>query len=206
MSTVTILWARHGQNVANISRTLSHRVFDGDLTDTGRRQAAELADRLAATPVMGSGQLICSPLRRARQTAQIIGERLGLPVARELDELRELNVGALDGRNDPAAWDTYGAVLAAWQAGKAGVRFPDGEDYGELCARLRRALAVAARMPAGSATLIVAHGASLRAALPGLTREPDPGTDIPTGDFATLQVDPEDPGRPVRVLHWPHGA
>lgn len=146
MSTVTILWARHGQNVANISRTLSHRVFDGDLTDTGRRQAAELADRLAATPVMGSGQLICSPLRRARQTAQIIGERLGLPVARELDELRELNVGALDGRNDPAAWDTYGAVLAAWQAGKAGVRFPEGEDYGELCARLRRALAVAARM------------------------------------------------------------
>ncbi len=206
MSMVTILWARHGQNVANLSRTLSHRIFDGDLTDMGRRQAADLADRLAAAPGQRIGQLICSPLRRARQTAQIIGERLGLPVTSELDELRELNVGALDGRDDQAAWDTYGAVLAAWHAGKPEVRFPDGEDYGELCARLRRALDIAARAPAASATLIVAHGASLRAALPGLTGEPDPGSDIPTGDFATLQVDPGDLGRPVRLSHWPGGG
>lgn len=45
---VEVLWARHGQNVANLTRTLSYRVFDGDLTQTGREQARALAGRLAA--------------------------------------------------------------------------------------------------------------------------------------------------------------
>jgi broad specificity phosphatase PhoE len=75
------LWARHGQNVANLTETFSHRVFDGDLTDAGRRQAHELADRLAVGDGEPVAYLVCSPLRRARQTADIVGQRLGLPVA-----------------------------------------------------------------------------------------------------------------------------
>jgi broad specificity phosphatase PhoE len=46
---VKILWARHGENVANLTKTFSYRVFDGDLTERGKRQAAELAERLAAS-------------------------------------------------------------------------------------------------------------------------------------------------------------
>src|SRR5215469_4578026 len=90
-----ILWARHGQNVANLTDTLSHRVFDGELTGTGRQQAEALAGQVAALSGAPIGQLICSPLRRARQTAQIVGGRLGLPIACELEDLRELNVGVL---------------------------------------------------------------------------------------------------------------
>lgn len=41
-------WARHGENVANVSRTFSYRVFDGDLTDRGIAQARFLAGRLHA--------------------------------------------------------------------------------------------------------------------------------------------------------------
>jgi len=132
-----ILWAGHGQNVANITRTLSHRVFDGDLTGTGRQQAAALAERLAVQDI-GIGQVVSSTLRRARQTAEIIAARLRLPVAAELDELRELNVGGLDGRSDPGAWAAYDAVLAAWTAGQGEARFPGGEDYAELCAAAAR--------------------------------------------------------------------
>lgn len=199
----TILWVRHGQNVANLTHTFSHRVFDGDLTDIGRQQAEELAARLATSPAGRIGQLISSPLRRARHTAQIISDRLGLPIAYELDDLRELNVGELDGRSDPAAWETYAAVLTAWQEGRTWARFPGGEDRGELCARLRRALATVARTSAGSASLIVAHGANLRAALPGLAGAPDPGTDIPTGAVATLRVDTDGQALAVRLLTWP---
>jgi broad specificity phosphatase PhoE len=114
--TCTVLWARHGQNVANLTGTFSHRVFDGELTPAGRRQAQDLGDLLAAAdgPI---SLLVCSPLRRARQTADIVGQRLGLPVAMELDDLRELNVGVLDGRGDAAAWACYEQVLAAWRAG-----------------------------------------------------------------------------------------
>jgi broad specificity phosphatase PhoE len=199
---VEVLWARHGENVANLSRTFSYRVFDGDLTETGRRQARELAERLAASgaPI---GQLACSPLRRARQTADIVGRRLGLPVTLVLDDLREVDVGVLDGRSDGRSWDTYAGVLAAWRAGRSRARFPGGENRDELCARLRRALAAVAR-GADARSLVVAHGASLRAALPGLAGEPDPGADLPTGGIAALRVDPDRPPHPwIQLLSWP---
>ena len=224
-----VLWARHGENVANLTRTLSYRVFDGDLTDVGRRQARELGERLAVRAAGPVRLLACSPLRRARQTADIVGQRLGLPVAMELDDLREVNVGELDGRSDDQAWEIYTAVLAAWRAGDTRARFPDGENRDELCARLLRALTEVARsaaaghppvladsaVPAGSPvpadsaaaerSLVVAHGANLRAALPCLAGEPDPGADLPTGGVAALQVHPG--GFPVvRLVSWPGAA
>src|SRR5258708_29488131 len=150
-----ILWARHGENVANLTGTFSHRIFDGDLTIAGRQQAEALAGHLAALSGAPVRPLICSPLRRARQTAQIIGSRLGLPVACELDDLTELNVGALDGRSDPAAWDIYAAVLAAWRQGKTQARFPGGENRHGLCARLPRAPAPGGWRAPAAATLIL---------------------------------------------------
>jgi len=118
--------------------------------------------------------------------------------------LRELNVRALDGCSDAQAWDTYAQVLAAWKAGQTRVRFPGGEDCAELGARLRHALAAVASGATGGRPLIVAHGANLRAALPGLTGQPDPGADLPTGAVAALRVDPKHrlPGG-VRLLSWP---
>ena len=175
------------------------------------------------------GLLACSPLRRARQTAEIVGRRLGLPVAMELDDLREVNVGELDGRSDARAWEIYAAVLEAWRAGDTQARFPGGENRDELCARLRRGLtavargAAAGRSPAAARSgedghsptlahsgeegrsLVVAHGANLRAALPCLAGEPDPGADLPTGAVAALHVHPG--GSPVaRLVSWPGAA
>jgi broad specificity phosphatase PhoE len=157
---VYVLWARHGQNAANLTDTFSYRVFDADLTEVGRRQTHELSDLLAARTAGPVGLLVCSPLRRARQTAEIAGLRLGLTIQMELDELRELNVGALDGRNDAQARDCYTRVLAAWRAGDSRVRFPGGEDRNELCARLRRALSAVARAAGDATALVVAHGAN----------------------------------------------
>jgi broad specificity phosphatase PhoE len=201
---VKILWARHGQNVANLTGTFSYRVFDGDLTELGQRQAAEMAARLAALAAPDAVRMLaCSPLRRARQTAQIVGSVLGLPIALELDDLRELNVGALDGRSDPDAWRSYDQVLTAWRTGDTQVRFPGGEDRDELCTRLHRALLTVARHSAGKTALVVAHGASLRAALPDLAGAEDPGADLPTGAVATLQLDASGSAAAVQLLSWP---
>jgi broad specificity phosphatase PhoE len=201
---VTILWARHGENVANRTGTLSYRVFDGDLTERGERQALELAGRLAAAGGDDPIRLLaCSPLRRARQTAQIVGSELGLPDALEVDDLRELNVGLLDGRSDTHAWHTYHQVLAAWRAGHTHARFPGGEDRNELCTRLRRALLTIADRSAGTAALVVAHGGNLRAALPCLAAEADPGTDLPLGAVATMRIDSSHPHSAIKLLNWP---
>jgi broad specificity phosphatase PhoE len=204
----TVAWARHGENVANLSRTLSYRVFDGDLTPAGMRQARELAGFLAADSAEPIARIVCSPLRRARQTAEIVGERLRLPVAAELEDLRELNVGDLDGRSDAAAWEVYAAVIDAWRSGRADVRFPGGEDRAELSDRILRALAVVAGMssPGDGRTLIVAHGGALRAALPSLTGAPDPGADMPTGSIAVLRLLSAGTLPPAHLISWPAGG
>jgi broad specificity phosphatase PhoE len=128
-----------------------------------------------------------------------------------------VNVGDLDGRNDAQAWEIYTAVLAAWRAGDSQARFPGGENRDELCTRLLRALtAVARAAEAGRSrasvrtgvgegrSLVVAHGANLRAALPCLAGERDPGADLPTGGLATLHVDLAGPAdHPVvRLVSW----
>ncbi|HTW09421.1 MAG TPA: histidine phosphatase family protein [Acidimicrobiales bacterium] len=196
-------WARHGQNTANLTRTLSHKTFDGDLTDLGRQQAHDLGRLLATRPAGPPTLLVCSPLRRARQTAEIVGGHLGLRVARELDDLRELDVGSLDGRSDETAWATYNEVLGAWRAGNPEVRFPEGENCHELCARLRRALVTVAICSEGAGALVVAHGASLRASVAQLMGVPEPTHDLPTGTMAKLEVTAGvDNAVGVKLLAW----
>jgi broad specificity phosphatase PhoE len=196
--TMTVVhWARHGENVANLSRTFSYRVFDGDLTGRGIAQARCLAETLRAAADR-YGLLVCSPLRRARQTAQIVSARLRLPVTAELDDLREVNVGELDGRADDSAWRVYEATLAAWRSGQLGQRFPGGESGYELAARIRRALRAVASQAGVADAVVVAHGASIRAAVPTLTGQPDPGGDLATGDVARFDVTPG-PGSAVDI-------
>jgi hypothetical protein len=50
---VTILWARHGENVANLTRTFSYRVFDGNLTDAGQEPALPGGSPAARRPPRG---------------------------------------------------------------------------------------------------------------------------------------------------------
>lgn len=88
----------------------------------------------------------------------------------ELDELREVNVGDLDGRSDAQAWVIYDSVLTDWRHGKPARRFPGGENNHELEQRLAKALGHIAGHTSGRTAVVVAHGANVRAALPGLAR------------------------------------
>src|SRR5438445_542516 len=119
----------------------------------GPLRGARPGDRAWRVPRRAAAAVLPGPLRRDRCAPR----------------------GGPDGGSAEEAWDTYTRVLAAWQAGETGVRFPGGEDCAELCARLRRALAAVARGAGDTRSLVVAHGANLRAALPGLAGEPDPG-------------------------------
>jgi broad specificity phosphatase PhoE len=174
-----VLWARHGQNAANLTRQFSHRRLDLDLTARGLGQAEGLAAALTARlgEVGAPPALFSSPLRRALQTAEIVATRLGATVE-VIDGLREVNVGDLDGRADPEAWRIYESVLADWRQGHYQRSFPGGEDWHQLCARLRRALRAIAAAAPGDVAVVIAHGANLRAALPGLAHVADLGSDL----------------------------
>ena len=83
-----VFLARHGETDYNAE----HR-FQGllpvPLNANGRRQAEQLADDAAP---LGFSELWCSPLARARETAEIVGDRLGLS-PREDARLVETDTG-----------------------------------------------------------------------------------------------------------------
>jgi broad specificity phosphatase PhoE len=85
---------RHAQSEANAEGRIQGHL-DIPLSELGLRQSASLAERLAALAV---DAIYSSPLRRARQTADVIAARLSLPVM-DIAELRERDVGVLEGLN-----------------------------------------------------------------------------------------------------------
>jgi Histidine phosphatase superfamily (branch 1) len=98
MNPTQLILARHGQAHCNVRGIIgSPRGYTG-LTDHGHHQAHQLADRLrtdhAQTPITTA---YTTPLRRARETADIIGHHLDLPVTTVAD-LREPDYGDADGK------------------------------------------------------------------------------------------------------------
>ncbi|MFL5840211.1 MAG: histidine phosphatase family protein, partial [Thermoleophilaceae bacterium] len=70
-----ILLARHGQTDFNAAPVRIQGTLDPPLNDTGRAQARELAELVAAEEPRA---LYTSDMRRARETAAIVAERVGL--------------------------------------------------------------------------------------------------------------------------------
>ena len=87
-----LLLVRHGETDWNAAGRLQGHT-DRPLNEYGRRQAKELADRLAAEQV---DAIYASDLSRAKETAEIVGERLGLAVVTDPD-LREKHWGTWEG-------------------------------------------------------------------------------------------------------------
>jgi broad specificity phosphatase PhoE len=92
---VTILLARHGETDDNIEPIRIQGSLDTPLNDTGRAQAAELAERVAGE---GIASLWSSQLSRARETAEIVAERLGMSPVTIDPRFAEGNRGELEGR------------------------------------------------------------------------------------------------------------
>jgi broad specificity phosphatase PhoE len=161
-----ILLARHGETNDNVEPLRFQGFTDTPLNDTGRRQAHELAERVAAEYEVAS--LWCSDLSRARETAEIVGARIGLTPTLDA-RLREGARGRWEGhlmvdieRDEPE-------LYAAWRRGGAEFRFPGGESLAEHQERVLAAVTdihAAGPLPA----LVVCHGGSIRVML--CTRDP----------------------------------
>jgi broad specificity phosphatase PhoE len=150
--------ARHGQTAYNLEgRFQGH--LPVPLDDTGREQAAALAERAAG---YGFAELWCSPLLRARETADSVAQRIGLQ-PREDARLVETDAGDWTDRSFADVHAEAPELFASFLAGDPSFAFPGGESLAEQDERVAAALrdVEAGALPA----LVVCHGMVIRAAL-----------------------------------------
>ena len=87
-----LLLIRHGRSTWNADKRIQGQA-DPPLDEVGREQARRLAERLRGDPPVA---LYTSPLQRARETAEIVGQALDVPVVPD-GRLKEYDVGAITG-------------------------------------------------------------------------------------------------------------
>ncbi len=122
-----IAFVRHGETTPNREGLLLGRA-DPPLTDRGREQADELAQRLA---LLEPTAVLSSPLGRAQATAVPIAAATGHPVEVD-DRLVEIDYGEWDGQ--PLA-DLTAEVVTRWRA-DADFAPPGGESLRMVGARV----------------------------------------------------------------------
>ena len=148
----TFFLVRHGQDEDN-ARLLINGRRDTELTELGRQQAAEVAAKL---PPVGIATVYASPLRRSKQTAQIIAMQLGIPEIRVDPDLIERDYGSLTGAPASDIPRIASRVLVVDRF-RYVIEAPGVESYPDLWARAGRVLRRIRTEPSETSVLIVAH-------------------------------------------------
>lgn len=160
---------RHGVTDHNLRRLVMGQL-DIPLNEQGRRQAESAALQIQRLDIT---TIVCSPLSRARETAEIVAAHLGLAVTVD-DDLRERDWGAASGR-------PYRELLRE--------RVPAGAESGEAFSR--RIMAAAARMASGQPVLMVSHSGVCRVLRRTLAID---GGDGPVPNAVPLLFSPQSDG------------
>jgi broad specificity phosphatase PhoE len=144
---VELVYETHSTSVDN-ERGIATGWLDGELSETGRRQAEELGRRRRDESIAA---VYTSDLRRAVQTAEIAFGDTGIPAHRDA-RLRECNYGDLNGATV--------AQVSAERRRRVDEPFPGGESYRQVVGRTRSFLDDVARVHDGERILVIAHSAN----------------------------------------------
>jgi broad specificity phosphatase PhoE len=164
-----LILLRHGQTDYNVAGRMQGHL-DSMLTDAGVAQAAHVAPEIAR---LAPDRLISSDLRRAVDTADLVGASSGLPV--KLDpRLRETHLGEWQGSTVAEIEESWPGAIATWRSDPAWAP-PGGESRIEV---VRRSLPVVEELdeefangPDGTVVL-VAHGGLIAGLVSGLLALP----------------------------------
>ena len=157
MKPTLVLLVRHAVT-ATTGVKLPGRAHGLPLSDQGRLQADAVAGRIAKLPKVAA--IYASPLERARETAAPIAEARGLIVRIEGD-LADLDIGQWTGLSLKQA-----SKRAEWpiiQRHPSGFRFPGGESFTEMQARMASAVARFVNRHPGRAVVAVSHADPIKA-------------------------------------------
>jgi 2,3-bisphosphoglycerate-dependent phosphoglycerate mutase len=159
----TIVMVRHGETDWNRDNRFQGHA-DPPLNETGRAQARALARELGGETFAAA---YTSPLRRAAETARILGDSLCLEPVPDMS-LKEVDVGSWSGLTRTEVEERFSSGFARWL--QYGHGWEDGETYDELGERVVSGLLRIAGRHDGGRVLAVTHGGPIRSALASAER------------------------------------
>ncbi|OGP70730.1 MAG: hypothetical protein A2Y80_00145 [Deltaproteobacteria bacterium RBG_13_58_19] len=149
---VQIILVRHGQTPWN-----KDKIFRGTVDiphdDTGREEARLAGEWLKGETIQAA---YCSPLSRARDTAEAIARHHGLAV-QDLPGLIDLNYGDWQGLPLAEVKVKYADLYRQWETAPHTVRFPNGETLDEVRQRALAAVAEVVERHPDQVVLLAAH-------------------------------------------------
>ena len=159
-----VLLVRHGKTPTT-GTVLPGRAPGLHLSDEGQAQAEAVAGRIAALSGPGGRAPVAvyaSPLERTTETARPIARKLGLRVRSERG-LLECDFGEWTGaRLSALAKKPEWAQVQRWPSG---FRFPGGESFLEMQARMASALSRLVGLHPGETVVAVSHADPIKAAV-----------------------------------------
>ncbi|MCA9826502.1 MAG: histidine phosphatase family protein [Dehalococcoidia bacterium] len=158
---MTIYLVRHGETAFNRDGLGLGR-SDEPLTELGQRQAAAVADALAARPIAA---VYSSPLQRAKHAAELIARATGSSLEVRPD-LTELDAGDTEGLAFPLMRERFPDFFTAWRGnGAHEVPLPGGESITDLALRLQGLAAEIRERATSEGVCVVSHNFVQRALL-----------------------------------------
>jgi broad specificity phosphatase PhoE len=172
--------ARHGETDYNAARRFQGHL-PVPLNDRGREQAHELA-RVAAQREWAT--LICSPLERARETAEIVGAAIGHhPIADA--RFAETDCGDWTDLTFDAVAAAEPEVFAAYLRADPEFAFPGGESFAQQQLRVLEGIDAVRLGPRPA--LVVCHRGTIRLALAALHEDDaQRSADVPNAALVEL--------------------
>ena len=159
----TLLCIRHAQSTMNAAGLWQGQA-NPPLSEEGREQAHALGEQLAGESL---SVLVASDLRRACETAEIAGCRLGIATRLE-PGLRELDVGDWSGLARDEIARRWPEDFDRFRAGDLDVRAGGGETRRELRERVVAALHSLQQIYSGGRIAVVTHLGVIRTLSPGI--------------------------------------
>jgi broad specificity phosphatase PhoE len=159
--------------------------LDPALSPTGRAQARALVAGLRGAELEA---VYASPLRRALETAEPLARELGVEVSIH-PSLVDIDFGQWEGRRFEELEQSDPELYRSWMTQPTRTRFPGGENFGELRARVLAAVDEIRRETASAA--LVAHAGVNRVIL---------GNVLGLADDAIFRLD--QPLAAVSVVDW----
>jgi probable phosphoglycerate mutase len=164
----TVVLIRHGRTHLTESKRISGRGGeDPKLSELGRIDARMAAEAVAQIGKSGPwsflspvSAIVTSPIQRAQDTANIIANEVGLPVALN-ENIAEISFGDWDGSTNDEVKRKWPSEFAAWQ-GSWEVAPPNGESLADFDARVMLGLAEILEANAGKTVAIVSHVMPIR--------------------------------------------